>query len=324
MILVCGEALVDLFVDLTAGDPRAAMPARATPGGSPMNVAIGLRRLGVACGFFGALSSDGFGHRLAALLTREGVALDLAPRLTRPTTLSLVALDESGVPTYRFCGDGAADVALDDAHLPARLPDAVAALAFGSYTLAVDPAGATYLALARREKERRLVSVDANLRPTVTPDRVAWRARFHAFVACADVVKASDEDIALGYGPDAQIDRVVADWRARGARLVVVTRGAQGSSAYARQGRRVDAPALPVAPVDTVGAGDAVHAALLARLAATDALSKPGLDALSDASLRDLLAYANAAAALVCARPGADMPDAAEVARAMRGDAFRT
>ena len=298
--MVCGEALIDLIVDMADGDPRRAMPARAAPGGSPMNVAIGLRRLGAASGFFGALSDDAFGQRLAALLAREHVALDLAPRLSRPTTLSVVV----------------ADVSLDARHLPASLPEEVAAIAFGSYTLAVDPVGAAYLALARRETDRRFVSVDANLRPTVTPDRTVWRARFHQFVACADLVKASDEDIALGYGADAQIDRVAADWRARGARLVVVTRGANGSSAY-MEGRRVDAPARPVTLVDAVGAGDAVHAALLARLTQTGRLSKASVDALTDAALGDLLAYANAAAALACARAGADLPTAAEVERAL-------
>lgn len=316
MIVVCGEALIDLIVDMTDGDPRRAMPARAAPGGSPMNVAIGLRRLGVASGFFGALSDDAFGQRLAALLAREHVALDLAPRLSRPTTLSVVVADARGHPSYRFYGDGAADGSLDARHLPASLPQDVAAIAFGSYTLAVDPVGAAYLALARREKDRRFVSVDANLRPTVTPDRAAWRARFHEFVACAALVKASDEDIALGYGADARIDRVAADWRARGARLVVVTRGADGSSAYI-EGRRVDAPARPVALVDTVGAGDAVHAALLARLTQTGRLSKTGLDTLTDAALHDLLAYANTAAALACARAGADLPTAEEVERAL-------
>lgn len=279
-----------------------------------MNVAIGLRRLGVASGFFGALSNDGFGERLAALLARENVALDFAPRLSRRTTLSVVALDERGAPTYNFYGDGAADVSLDASHLPSALPCAVVALAFGSYTLAVDPVGAAYLALARREADRRVVSLDANLRPGVTPKLDVWRARFHDFVACASIVKASDEDIALGYGPEAPIDGVAADWLARGASLVVVTRGARGSSAYTRS-RRVDAPARRVALVDTVGAGDAAHAALLARLTQRGALSKSGLATLSEAALRDVLDYANAAGALACTRAGADPPSAQEVAR---------
>jgi fructokinase len=315
MILVCGEALIDLFVDMAGGaTARSAIPARAVPGGSPMNVAIGLSRLGVASSFFGGLSDDGFGQRLAALLESENVSLEAAPRLARRTTISVVVTDGRGHPAYSFYGEGGADVSLDSGHLPARLPEAVRAITFGSYSMAVDPAGAAYLALARREAGARVVSVDANFRPTVTPDCAAWRARFHDFVDCASLVKASDEDIASGYGAEAKIDRVAADWLARGAKLVVVTRGPNGSSAYGGAGR-VDAPGRPVKLVDTVGAGDTVHAALLARLTQTGKLSRERIAALDEAALRDLLDYANAAAAITCSREGADLPTAEEVAR---------
>lgn len=317
MILVCGEALIDLFVEIDATSPPARpMPARAVPGGSPMNVAIGLARLGVAAGFFGALSRDAFGARLAALLDAEGVALDLAPRLERRTTLSVIARQPDGQPRYSFYGEGAADRSLDVSHLPAALPQAVTALAFGSYTLAVDPVGAAYLELARRAGSERVVSVDANLRPGVTPDRDAWRARFHNFVACAAIVKASDEDVAGAYGTEADIDRIAADWLVRGARLVVVTRGAHGAVAFTKD-RRVALPGRPTRVIDTVGAGDTVHAALLARLSQRGALTREALGALDEAALADLLAYANTAASITCARQGADLPRAAEVEAAL-------
>lgn len=313
MILVCGEALIDLFVDL--GGPGDAMAARAVPGGSPMNVAIGLARLGVAAGFLGGLSRDAFGARLAALLEREGVSLTLAPRLAARTTLSVVAADAHGRPAYGFYGEGGADVALAAGDLPAVLPEATTALTFGSYTLAVDPVGAAFLELARRERGARVVSLDPNVRPTVTPDRAAWRRRFEAFLDCAAIVKASDEDIALGYGAEADLDRVAADWLTRGARLVVVTRGREGALGFTRAAR-IAVPGRAVAVVDTVGAGDAAHAALLARLDGQGLLTHERLAALTPAQVEDALAYANAAAALVCARRGADPARADEIALA--------
>ncbi|QEL25059.1 hypothetical protein FQV39_22505 [Bosea sp. F3-2] len=68
MILVCGEALIDLFVD---APERGGMPARAVPGGSPFNVAIGLARLGIETGFLGGISRDAFGS-LSRLRARRG------------------------------------------------------------------------------------------------------------------------------------------------------------------------------------------------------------------------------------------------------------
>ena len=72
-----------------------------------------------------------------------------------------------------------------------------------------------------------------------------------------------------------------------GAELVVVTRGAEGSVGYTREGDVVEAPSLAVEAVSTLGAGDVFHGALLAQL-------------VNRAALADALAAANACAALSC------------------------
>lgn len=310
MILVCGEALIDLFVDNATG---AALPARAVAGGSPFNTAVGLARLGIGAGFLGGLSTDSFGHHLARCLSREGVDLSYAVRSERLTTLSVVATDSGGHPAYAFHGEGKADRVLTSNDLPARLPASIAALVFGSYTLAVEPVGAALLALAQREARHRPISLDPNLRPGVIGDLAAWRVRFEAFLATATLVKASDEDIALGYGPEPDIDRVAADWLARGPSLVVVTRGEKGALAYTRT-HRLEVPGRRVAVIDTVGAGDSFHAALLAWLQRAGALTFGGIAALQPAKLTEALTYATTAAALTCSRRGADLPNLAEVA----------
>jgi sugar/nucleoside kinase (ribokinase family) len=74
---------------------------------------------------------------------------------------------------------------------------------------------------------------------------------------------------------------------AAGAELVVVTRGAQGCTAYSADGA-VAAPAVPVDdPVSTLGAGDVFHGALLAAL-------------VRETPIAAALAFANRAAALSC------------------------
>jgi len=159
MILVCGEALIDMFVHNT---PDGELVTQPVMGGSPYNVAIGLARLGTRTGFLGGLSKDAFGVALTRLLEKEGVDLRYSPRLDNPSTLSIVSLDAAGVPTYRFIGEGAADRALTVADLPASLPADVAALTFGSLSLGVEPNGSTMLALAQREKGKRGISVYPN------------------------------------------------------------------------------------------------------------------------------------------------------------------
>ncbi|HUO53295.1 MAG TPA: PfkB family carbohydrate kinase, partial [Rhodoblastus sp.] len=99
MILVCGEAIVDLFVDEQAG---SGMSAQVALGGSPMNVAIGLARLDEKVAFCGGLSSDRFGAALRRKLLFEGVDLDFAIRSERLTTISVVTTDAAGQPSYSF------------------------------------------------------------------------------------------------------------------------------------------------------------------------------------------------------------------------------
>lgn len=315
MILVCGEALVDLFVDPPRG---STLPARAVAGGSPFNVAVGLARLGRPAGFLGGLSRDRFGEFLTELLEREGVDTRHAPRSDHLTTISVVATDASGHPQYSFHGEGAADRMLSVDDLPATLPDAVQALTFGSYTLAVDPVGEAYAQLAERECQRRVISLDPNLRPTITTDLDHWHRRFERFLATASIIKVSTEDLETAYRTQDYAE-IARDWRRRGVSLVVVTRGAEGATAFFGRDETLSLPGRKVVTQDTVGAGDTFHAALLARLHALDRLDRDSLAALDGETLGSILDYAITAAAITCSRQGADLPRADEVDAALQG-----
>jgi fructokinase len=93
---------------------------------------------------------------------------------------------------------------------------------------------------------------------------------------------------------------------------VVVTEGAKGATAFCATGH-VSMPAHSVAVRDTVGAGDAFHAALLAQLAKTDRLSPDAIAELDLPAIRNLLGYAMAAAAVTVSRNGANLPTVADV-----------
>ncbi|MGO4173182.1 carbohydrate kinase family protein [Bosea sp. TAF32] len=309
MILVCGEALIDLFV---AAPDRGEMPARAVPGGSPFNVAIGLARLGIEAGFLGGVSRDAFGSLLAEMLAREGVDCGYLVRTDRLSTLSVIATDDNGHPSYSFHGEGAADRSLLPSDLPSELPGTVEALAFGSYTMAAEPVGPSLAALAEREKGRRFISVDPNLRPTAPGGLAGWHMAAERFYRAANLIKASEEDVRIGWDGQVTITEAAAYWLDLGAQLVVITEGERGATAFSSAGR-ISVPGRPVTVCDTVGAGDAFHASLLARLAQTGRLHPSALAELDIASVRELLVYASAAAALSVTRRGAVLPTAAEV-----------
>lgn len=312
MILVTGEALIDLFI----GAPHpTGFPAEAIAGGSPFNVAIGIGRLGRPAAFLSTLSEDVFGSFLADKLAEAGVNTSYIQRCANYTTLSVVATDASGQPQYSFYAPNSADRALTSEALPAQLPADVSAIAAGSYALGVEPIATAIETLLFREAGTRVISLDPNVRPRVVGDLTAYRERFERLLAYATIVKASDEDIELLY-PTHDLASTARAWLERGPKLVVITRGEKGFLA-AFENTIVEHPAPSIEVVDTVGAGDTFHAGLLAWFDANTLLTPQGVSGLSISQVTAALDFAAAAAAIVCTRRGANPPSWSEVEQFM-------
>lgn len=311
MLMICGEALLDVF---QGEETRTGMTLDANVGGSPFNLAVGLARLGQPAAFFSAISTGFAGERLVRALVAEGVDTQAVARLDAPTTLSLIGLDAQGVPSYAFYGEGCADrrVSADDLK---RVPSGLALVNLGSYATVVEPVASTQRALVERERARgasgALIAYDPNIRLNVEPDLARWRDQLDWMLPRTDLLKVSDEDLGLLL-PGTPIDAFASRALNAGVRLVVVTRGAQGAVGWNALGRAAAEP-VRVQVVDTVGAGDTFHAALIAWLAERNALNAIALGALTPEALRDALDFAARAAAITCSRRGADMPRRSEL-----------
>jgi fructokinase len=307
MFVVCGEALMDVY-------PGAATPEGlrldARIGGSPLNVAQGLARLGQPVAFLAGLSTDTFGERLLASLRSEDVDTSLVVRSDAPTTLSVVSVDAAGVPRYAFHGTGAADRQITPDNLP-TLPPQTRALQFGSYAMVVEPVGGALRMLAASERSRRLVAYDLNVRLNVEPDVGRWRTVVAGMAGIAHLMKTSDEDLVLLY-PEETPEQVAGRWLAQGASMVVVTRGGEGAVAWSAAGR-ADAGSPKVQVVDTVGAGDTFQAAMLCWLHEQQLLDADSLRTMAPARMAEMLGFAARAAAITCGRRGADLPRRAEL-----------
>ena len=308
MILVSGEALIDLFIGTAT---TRGFPAEAVAGGSPFNVAIGLGRLGRPAAFLSTLSEDAFGSFLAEKLAESGVSSSYIQRLPNVTTLSVVATSPDGQPQYSFYAPNSADRALTPEALPTELPADVNAIAAGSYALGVEPIATAIETLLRREAGSRVISLDPNVRPRVVGDLNAYRERFERMLAYADIVKASDEDIELLYRTHDLVS-AAHEWLQHGPKLVIITRGEKGPLA-AFGDTILERPAPIIDVVDTVGAGDIFHAGLLAWLDMNGLLTLEGVAGLNETQVTTALDFASAAAAIVCTRRGANPPSWDEV-----------
>ncbi len=249
MILVVGEAIVDVV-------ERPGGSRTEHPGGSPANVAVGLGRLGLDVVLATSIGDDAFGSLIAAHLIDAGVELGIGSRGPGRTSSAVARLDADGAATYDF------DITWDPGAI--EIPEAVDVLHTGSIAATLAPGADDVEALVERLAPTAIVSFDPNIRPALLPHRDDTVARVERLIALADVVKVSDEDLAW-LSPDEASEDVAARWLESAPALVVVTRGAAGSSAFARAGR-VDVPAESGTVVDTVGAGDSFMSGLLAAL----------------------------------------------------------
>jgi fructokinase len=293
-ILIAGEALTDIVVDADGG-------RREHPGGSPLNVAVALSRLGHDAHLLTAIGDDARGDAIRAHLDESGV--QLTPASVRPgrTSTAEAVLDAHGAATYTF------DLTWDPD--TAGVPEAPDAVHTSSIAAVLEPGATTLSALLRSARGSSTISYDPNARPTLMGDSEDVRARIEENIALSDVVKASDEDVAWLYGTE-DVEDVAASWRDLGPSLTVLTRGGDGAVAFSDSGRVQVAP-VQVEVVDTVGAGDTFSAGILDALAAKGLLGadrREMLAAIPSDDLATVLRRAAALSATTVSRAGANPP----------------
>lgn len=306
MILCCGEALIDMLPRTSTLGEDAYAPYA---GGAIFNTAVALGRLGVPTAFFTGLSDDILGDVLRKTLAASNVDYGPCAVLSRPTTVAFVKL-VNGQATYAFYDENTAGRMITLENLPV-LDDDCEALHFGAISLIPEPCGATYETLLAREHDRRVISLDPNIRPGFIKDAQAHMARINRMAAQSDIIKFSDEDLAW-FGMHGSHDELAAEWLKRGPKVVVITKGAEGADGYTKD-FKVSVPGEKVAVVDTIGAGDTFDAGVLASLKRSNLLTKAAVASLPEDALRDALELAAKAAAVTVSRAGANPPWAKEI-----------
>lgn len=307
MILSCGDALID-FVPVRAADGREAI--RPAVGGSCLNIAVGVARLGIPTGFVGGISTDLFGRMIADHAAASNVDLRHATRSDHQTTLAFVRLI-AGESQYAFYDTETASA--NWTYRRGSIPfDAIDAVHIGSTTLVHDRGAAEAGALIADAKATATISFDPNCRPNLVHDQPAYRARMGAFAANADIVRMSDVDFEYLFGEE-DFAASAAALLARGASLIVITRGTNGALAWHRTAGAIEVGAPAVDVVDTIGAGDSFQAALLFALHQLKRIERARLQTVGADDLRRALSFACKCAALTCTRAGADPPRRDEI-----------
>jgi fructokinase len=302
--LVIGESLIDI-VD---GNEQVA---GEHVGGSPLNVAVGLARLGRDVDFLTHIGDDPHGLRIAEYVNAAGAQLVSGSQTAARTATARLVLSEDGSANYVF------DLDWQLSGTPMVAPPLF--VHTGSIAAVQEPGCLAVAALIDTYHVSATVTFDPNVRPSLIADRDLARERIEHLVERSGIVKVSEEDLRW-IDPDRPPERIAQTWLALGPSIVAVTMADRGAAAVCAAGV-ARAPARPVQVVDTVGAGDAFMVGLIDALWGRGLLGaerRAELAAIDLDALTAALEAANTAAALTVARAGADLPDRAALEAAAR------
>lgn len=293
-----GESLIDLI-------RRPGEPDLARVGGSPLNVAVGLSRLGLPSTLWTRLGSDAHGVLIAQHLDANAVDLVPGSVTAGPTSRAVAHLQKDGSARYEF------DLAWELAPVVGIDPLLVHA---GSIAAVLEPGATAVRNLVADQRVRATVSYDPNVRPQLIGTREDAAPRLESFVALTDIVKASAEDLEWLY-PGEDPEHVAQRWLELGPAIVVVTQGELGAFAVTRS-LVSSVPPRIVDVIDTIGAGDSFMSGLLAALDDLGLLGRENeaaLRTIEAADLEQILTFAARCAAITVSRAGADPPGRASV-----------
>ncbi|MGI8483064.1 MAG: PfkB family carbohydrate kinase, partial [Thermomicrobiales bacterium] len=226
-VICLGECLIDLIAD-PGHDLSHAGSLSIREGGAPMNVAVGLARLGVPAAICSVVGRDSFGYRLLKLLSDEQVdTTGIRQTTDADTTIAYAWRDDRGDGCFRIVRMADRLLELHDVD---RLGIARAsAIVVGSVALSAHPsrsaiAHAVELAIAQCVP----IIFDVNVRPTLWHDLGELRDACEPILHQARVVKLSVDDAAALWGSNA-IEDIQRSLAGTSASVVIVTDGARAT-----------------------------------------------------------------------------------------------
>src|SRR6201985_209434 len=218
--LVIGESLIDIV-------PDARQVTGEHVGGSPLNVAVGLARLGRDIDFLTHIADDPRGRRIAEYVNAAGAHLVSGSQNADRTTTARLTFDANGSANYVF------DLDWQLSGTPMVAPPLF--VHTGSIAAVQDPGCLAVAALVDTYRVSATVTFDPNVRPSLIVDRDLARQRIEHLVERSDIVKVSDEDLRW-IDPEHEPEWTARTWLASGPAIVALTMGDHGSLGYCAAG----------------------------------------------------------------------------------------
>ena len=298
-ITCIGEVLIDLTQ--TGTNAHGVPQFSANPGGAPCNVLSMLNNLGKKTSFIGKVGNDQFGLTLKKSLEELGIGTEnLSLDDDVHTTLALVHTFANGDRDFSFYRNPGADMMLRADELNEDLIRDTRLFHFGTLSMTHEGVReATKKAVTVAKAAGALISFDPNLREPLWDTLEHAKEQVRWGLGQCDILKISDNEIQWLTGETDFTKGVEKIREEFPIPLILVSMGGDGSRAYYGDGYVEVAPFLQENTIETTGAGDTFCACVI------NYVLDHGLEDLTDAQLKEMLTFANAAASIITTRKGA-------------------
>lgn len=298
-VVALGELLIDFTENGVSSQGNPLF--EANPGGAPCNVLAMLSGLGHTTAFIGKVGNDFFGKQLEKAITEVGIdAKGLLKDNDVHTTLALVHTYPDGDRDFSFYRNPGADMMLTEEEVPVDIVKSARIFHFGTLSMTHERVRlATKKAIAIAQDAGAIISFDPNIREPLWNSLDDAREQVLYGLQQCDILKISDNEIQWLTGEDDFTEGVRWINMRYHIPLILVSMGKEGSRAYYQDKIVEAAPFIQKNTIETTGAGDTFCACVL------HYVLEHGLQKLTDKDLKDMLTYANAAAAIVTTRKGA-------------------
>ena len=305
-------ALGELLIDFTESgkSEQGNQLLEVNPGGAPCNVLAMLNNLGKKVAFIGKVGQDMFGTLLKHTLDEVGIcskSLRMDPEVR--TTLAFVHTLPDGDREFSFYRNPGADMMLREEEVDLELIRNTKIFHFGTLSMTHEGVrNATKKAICCAKEAGAMISFDPNLREPLWESLDLAKEQMEYGFAYCDVLKISDNEIQFISGKEDYDEGIRYLQEKYQIPLILLTMGKDGSRAYYKD-MRVEVAGRVVKAIETTGAGDTFCGSSI------NYVLEHGLENLTEENLKEMLSFANAAAALITTKKGAirSMPEKEDV-----------
>ena len=281
-LITMGRASIDLYAQDIGVPFEKIKSFAAYVGGSPTNIAVGARRLGLNVALISGVGEDPVGDFVLAFLNEEGIDTSFVSRKRNARTgAALLGIERPDLIPLVYYRDNAADIQLTIDDVKAVPIAEATAFEFAGTNLSQEPSrSATLFAVEQAKAAGVPIIMDLDFRADLWGDVRAFGLVVRSVLPLVDIAIGTEEEIKAAVLESAEqltithsqvtapeisgdLDTALLAFLDRGLEALVVKRGSNGSSVYLPDDEVVSAPGFSVEVYNVLGAGDAFASGLI-------------------------------------------------------------